>query len=395
MNAETLKNSQVIYWDHNATSPLRRRVKERMLEAFDLYGANPNSSHSLGQAARAAIERTRRTIASHFGCQPSEIIFTASATESNMLALWGLWFERQRQDPGLKKILMSPLEHSSVHENVLFLSEKFGAEVTYLPLQSNGLVDLAALEKKLKTESFAFCTSIGAHNETGALEPWQDVAHLCQEFGVPIHSDLVQCVGRTRFQLKSSHIAAATLSFHKIGGPKGLGILYVRDRIQLDSIMRGGSQEKKRRAGTENIPAILGAEAATEDCVDLEDTFEKKVRLVRDDFEKQIKSALPEVSIVAEGASRIPNTSYIVFRRPKSDVLLLSLDFKGICVSSGSACSSGMIVPSRALLHLGYSEEDAKTAVRFSLGPDNSSEEVPRVIESVVASVKKLAGETR
>jgi cysteine desulfurase len=381
----------VIYWDHNATSPIRRRVLERMNEAFELYGANPNSSHSLGQTARAAIEKARRTIADRFGCQPNELVFAASATEANMMASWGLWFERTRDHPNRKKILMSPLEHSSVHENVLFLVEKFGAEIVWIPLKNTGELDLQAVETMLKKDDFVFCASIGAQNETGAIEPWEDLAQLCETAGVPIHSDLVQCVARTSFHLRKSHVATATLSFHKAGGPKGVSCLFIRDRVKVDSVIRGGSQEKKRRAGTENIAAIVGAEALVEECSDLQKVFETNVRGVRDYFEFEIKSRLPNVSIVCADMPRLPNTSYIVFGKPKSDALLMSLDFKGICLSSGSACSSGIIVPSRALMNLGYSESDAMTAIRFSLGPDNTREEADQVIAAVESSVLKLA----
>ncbi|MDB5037005.1 MAG: hypothetical protein JWQ35_533 [Bacteriovoracaceae bacterium] len=384
-------SSKPIYWDHNATAPLRRRVKERMLEAFELYEGNPNSSHTLGQASRAAIEKSRRTLAATFGCQPGEIIFAASATESNLIALWGLWMERTRIKPEHKKILVSPLEHSSVHENILFLSEKFGAEIVWMPLGSQGLLDLEKIEKLLKTDDFAFCTTIGAHNETGLIQPWTELAQLAKEAKVPCHVDLVQCVGRLPFNLHESQISTAALAFHKVGGPKGISMVYVRDRTKIESIIRGGSQEKKRRAGTENIAAIVGAEALAEDVRDLEKVFDQKVRTLRDRFEKELKKKIPEIMIVSEKSPRLPNTSYIIFPGTKSDALLMSLDFKGICVSSGSACSSGIVLPSRALLELGYSEAEAKAAVRFSLGAENSEEEIMEVVNAVQTSVLKLA----
>jgi cysteine desulfurase len=381
----------MIYWDHNSTSPLRRRVKERMLEAFELYGANPNSSHSLGQTSRAAIEKARRTLAAKFGCLPSEIVFTASATESNMSALWGLWFERTRDQPMRRKILLSPLEHSSVSENILFLKEKFGAEPEIMPLNERGLIDLEKIESLLSKNDYAFCSLAAAHNETGGLQPWTELAGLCKEKGVPFHSDLVQCVARLPFQLHTDGLTTATLAFHKVGGPKGVAALFIREKAKIEPIIRGGSQEKKRRAGTENIAAIVGAEALVEDCRELEKTFLAHTQAIRDQFENEIQSRLSDISIVAHSNPRLPNTSYIVFRRVKSDALLMSLDMKGICVSSGSACSSGVILASRALMNLGYSEQEALSAIRFSLGAESSFEEIPAVVEAVESSYSKLA----
>ncbi len=381
----------MIYWDHNATSPLRRRVKERMIEALELYQGNPNSSHALGQTARAAIEKARRTMAQALGAEAGDLVFAASATEANLMALWGLWFEQQKKYPERKAILLSPLEHSSVFENAYFLRDKFGAEIELMPLDSKGAIDLEKTNAILKTKRPLFCSMAAAHNESGILQSWNEVCEMAYEHQVPFHTDLVQCVGRMPIELRKSGADLATISFHKVGGPKGVALLYLKPGTQIESIIRGGSQEKKRRAGTENIVAILGAEAVAEDLPLLEKEFLSKIKNLRDEFERKLKAAIPSISIVGEKTERLPNTAYIVFSGIKSDRLLMSLDFKGLCVSSGAACSSGMILPSKALLALGYSEPDAMSAIRFSLGPDNSIEEVDKVLEAVQTSANKLA----
>jgi cysteine desulfurase len=209
--------------------------------------------------------------------------------------------------------------------------------------------------------------------------------------GIPFHTDLVQCVGRNHFQLNKQPVSTATLSFHKVGGPKGVGLLYIRPGTCLQSVLRGGGQERKRRAGTENVLAICGAEALVEECRSLEKIFEENIKPLRNQFESELKKVHPKISVVGERAERLPNTSFIIFPGMKSDRLLMSLDFKGICLSSGSACSSGLVIPSRSLLALGYSEADAMSAIRFSLGAETPREEIPQVVAAVQASVLKLA----
>ncbi|MBN8554464.1 MAG: cysteine desulfurase [Deltaproteobacteria bacterium] len=380
----------MIYWDYNSTSPLRKRVKEKMASALDAQYANPNSSHSLGQSARHAIEKARRTLAKSMGCEPGELIFSASATESNLMALWGHWMLRSQQNPEFKKILASPIEHSSVHENLLCLQEKFGAQIVFTPLDKDGLVDLEKCEKLLSEGGYAFCTVMGAHNETGVIQPWQKLSEICKNAKVPYHSDLVQCFGRIPFKISESQISTGTISFHKAGGPKGVSVLYIRKGVQIEPVIRGGAQEKKRRAGTENILAIIGAEALAEEIEELNGVFSTSVKLARDRLEKEILASIPSAKIVGKNAPRIPNTSYIIFPGIKADAMVMNLDLQGACVGTGSACASGMVLPSRTLLQLGYSETDALGAIRFSFGPENLVEEVVRMTPLIQTAVSKL-----
>jgi len=380
----------VIYWDYNSTSPLRPKVKERMKEAIELYYANASAGHAQGQATRRALEQARRTLAETFHCKASEIVFTASATEANLMTLWGHWLVRTKENPQNNKILVSPTEHGSVYENVKYIEEKTGAEVVYMPLK-DGLINVEGVEKLLSQGGWAFCTLIAANNETGIIQPWQKIAELCQKQKLPFHTDLVQYCGRLAINLTDSKASTATLSFHKSGGPKGVGALYIRTGVQIEPVIRGGIQEKMRRAGTENLVSILGAEAFVQEIPELNRIYPEKVQPLRDQFEKELKACLPQIEIVGANCPRIANTSYIIFENVKSDALLVSLDLQDICVSTGSACSSGLLIPSRNLLAMGYNEEQAISAIRFSLGPTSKKDEPVKVVKAVQAAILRLA----
>lgn len=382
----------MIYWDHNSTAPLRPRVKERMMEGLESYHANASSAHTLGQKCRLAIENARKTLADVLVADPSELIFTASATESNLMSLWGLWFSRTKENPSKRKILASAVEHNSVYENLLFLRDRFGAEIEFIPVSKAGVVNLNVLSEKLKDPSVAFVSSIGAHNEMGVIQPWEEMAELCDSHKVPFHVDLVQLLMRQPLNLSKSKVSLATICFHKSGGPKGAGLLYARSQFPVEFVIRGGSQEKKRRAGTENIVAIMGAGALAEEASSLYSMFDTEVRKVRDFFEAEIQRREIPAQIVGTGAKRIPNTSYVIFDGSKSDVTLMKLDLAGVCASSGAACSSGMVIPSRTLLSMGYNENEATSAVRFSIGPTNTMNEAQKVLETLQKSfAKKVA----
>ncbi len=388
-------NPSVVYWDHNATSPLRPFVKERMIEAFDRYCANASSAHSMGQTCRAALESARQTLADLLHIQPSELIFTGSATESNLMTLWGLWMSRTKESPRRKTIISSPLEHSSVYENLKFFAEEFGANVVLAPVDEQGQIKVSEFEALLKNpDEIAFCTIIGAQNEIGVIQPWQKLAALCDAKGIPFHVDLVQFLAREPLNLTESKASCVTLCFHKAGGPKGVGLLYQRTGVTMAPLIRGGAQERQRRAGTENLHAIMGAGALAEEVKSLVPLFQDKVRKVRDYFESKLKSMDSRIKIVGEKAPRITNTCFAVFPGNIAAELIMQLDLKNICVSSGSACSSGMPKPSKTLLHLGFSEKDAMAGLRFSMGAEVTSEEADRVLaalEEILLKKKSIA----
>lgn len=379
----------MIYLDHNATSPLRPSVKARMIETIEHYHANASSAHSQGLKCRDAIESARRVLADVLKVDTTELIFTASASESNLMTIWGLWLSQQKLRPKAKKILTSPVEHSSVYENLKFLEKEFGAEVVFLKLTDKGLIDLHHLKSLLNAESVAFVTCIGAQNEVGIIQPWKEMASLCADAQIPFHVDLVQCFLREPLDLSASKASAITLCFHKAGGPKGVGLLYLRGGVPFEPLIRGGSQEKKRRAGTENIVAILGAGALAEEAKLLYERFGSYVKSVREGFERDLVNQVPGVRIVGADSPRLCNTSFVLFDGQRSDLLLMKLDLAGICVSTGSACASGMVIPSRALMNLGYSETEATSGIRFSFGPENTPQDAQKVIEVLSQSLSK------
>ncbi len=380
----------MVYWDHNATAPLLPSVKEQMKAAIESIHGNANSIHQLGQEARGLIEEIRNRAALFFACKPSEIIFTSSATEANFLALWNLWLSRGADSSRPKRILASSIEHSSIHENLAFFREKMGAEIIFLPLTSTGLIDIAKAEQILSDSEFLFCTVIGAHNETGIIQPWKKIAELCAARGIPFHSDLVQCVGRLPIDFKNASLTSATLAFHKMGGPKGLGILIARDGLKFEAVMRGGAQEKQRRPGTENLVAIAGL-GGWLNCADqLLQNF-SQLESIRNYFESEVLKKWPTSIIIGSAVTRLANTSYILFEGIKTDALLMALSFKGICASSGSACSSGMVKPSRALLEMGFSMQQAQSSIRFSLGSASTKDEAHQVIHCLDESLRRLA----
>lgn len=378
----------MIYWDHNSTSPLRPRVKARMAEALELEAANPNSSHTLGQTARNYIEEARRKMAETIGAKPAELVIGASATECNLMALYGIFIARQKQNPALRKIIASPTEHSSVHENLKMMGERLGAELAFLKVHRDGRIDIESFEALLTDPSVALVSVMAAHNETGILQPWIEISKICAAHGVPYHCDLVQYFGRFAFDLDASKVSTATVSFHKAGGPKGVSLLYVRSGVQLEPLICGGGQEKKRRSGTENLLAILGAEAICKEVEELQQAHQTQVKELRDFFESELLKRLPEIEIVGKESPRLCNTSFILFRGIKSDALVMNLDIHGCCVGTGSACGSGLLLPSRTLLALGYSKEDSTSAIRFSFAPSNTREEIEQIVPCIEKAVK-------
>ncbi len=376
----------MIYWDYNATAPLRPRVKEKVSEAMERLSGNPSSTHSLGQEARAYIENVRRLCAETIGVKSTELIFCSSATEANFMMLWGLWLNHRQKNPGgSKKILASSLEHSSMVKNIQFLKEMEGIEFVEIPVQADGNIDLAETEKLLQKEKFWMCSLFAACNESGIIHPWQELAHLCKKYGVHFHSDMVQLLGRVNFQLKEIPVSSATFAFHKSGGVKGIALLYVAQGSAWLPFIHGGGQEKKRRSGTENILGIASVDAIFEELPTLTEFYQTQVKKIRDEFEARLQKEIPDVKIVGKNLNRLPNTCFCIFPKIPSDVMLIGLDVRGIAASAGSACSSGMATASSSLLRMGFSKEDAQCAVRFSLGESSTLAQVGEVISAIKA----------
>jgi cysteine desulfurase len=384
----------MIYWDYNATAPVRHLVKAKVIEALESFSGNPSSPHALGQSSKAYIETVRRRLCEAIGLKPTDLVFCASATEGNWMALWGHWFyeKKRAKEEGRnpKKLLVGPLEHASVEKNVKSLVELEGVEVLEIPLQKSGVIDLKATEKILAETSLFLVSMHAACNETGIVQAWEDLAHLCQAYKVPFHSDLVQLLGRVPFHLNNIPMSSGTLAFHKCGGLKGIGAFFIR-HAQWVPPLAGGSQEKKRRAGTENVLGIASIDALVEELDQIIDAYQGPILALRESFEKRLKEKLPQVKIVGEDLRRLPNTSFCIFPGIAADAMLMSLDIANICSSAGSACSSGLAEPSSKLLHLGYSPEEAQCGIRFSLGESSHPDDIDKIISVIDKTIKRMA----
>lgn len=365
----------MIYFDYNATSPLKPGVLEAMLPYYrDFYG-NPSSLHRIGRIARDAVEKAREQVAALSGTSSARILFTSGGTEANNLAIRGL---AESLSPG--RILVSPIEHPSVLEPIKALSQK-GWSVTTLDVDDQGVICERSLESAIRSE-VRFASCMLANNETGVIQNIRRIADRLRERNIPIHCDAVQALAKIPVDFNALGISFMSLSAHKIGGPKGVGALVIDRSLRLEPLLRGGGQEKGLRGGTENVAAIVGFGVAAEIARhDLEKNTEGLVAL-KQKLEQGLKK-LRCVTIFSETAERLPNTLMFGIPGMEGEMMVMELDRKGIAVSSGSACSSQSTEPSRVLLAMGVHEELTRSAVRVSLGPENREAEIDRFLNAL------------
>jgi len=376
----------MIYFDNNATTPVIPEVKEAMAPFLgDLYG-NPNSIHQQGTKTRAAIEKSRGVIAKILGARPSEIVFTGSGTESNNQALVGTMIPLI---PNGGNLVISSLEHASVRVTGQWLAERFGFELRIAPFKiKNGEVDPQPFID-LIDENTRLVSVMAANNETGVIMPVRAIFAAARSAGALCHSDCVQGVGKLNIDVAQLGVDLLSFSAHKIHGPKGCAGLFVRRGLKLDPLVHGGPQENGRRAGTENVTNIVGLGEALRVA---QDTGTDGVMQIRDYFEERIAELGERVMINFKDFPRTPNVSSVCFKGMDGNVLVIKLDRKGICVSTGAACNSGALSASRGLLAAGLSEVDAAATIRFSFSKLNTREEVD---EFMLALTAVLPGRTR
>lgn len=375
----------MIYADFNATTPLGSPARSRMGQAMETWG-NPSSTHRVGRQALELMENARAEVAALVGVDPKEVVFTSGGSEANTMALLG----SQMQKPGMR-LLTSKVEHSSVRDTVKWL-QATGNLVEFVKLRPDGSLDLAAFTEQLAAFRPDLVSLMTANNETGILFPIPEIAEACQKLGIAFHTDAVQALGK----LPAAYFNGATLisiSAHKIHGPKGIGALIVKRGHQLVPTHYGGSQEIKRRGGTENMVGIAGFGGA---CAALStDLSVDQVRGLRDQFESKLRGALDDLTIHGSEIDRLPNTSNIRFAGVAADVLLSALDLDGICVSAGSACSSGSISPSHVLLEMGLEPTAAKECIRFSWGTESTAADIDSVAAVVINHVLRIRARKR
>lgn len=376
---------RLVYMDHAATTPVKPEVMEEMLPYFSERFGNPSSIYAPGREAKEAVEHARTRVAAAIGASPDEIFFTAGGSESDNWAIKGTAFANRKKGD---HIVTSAIEHHAVLHTCQYL-EKQGFSVTYLPVDGDGLVSPEDVAGAI-TDRTVLVTVMAANNEVGTIEPVREIGRIARERGVPFHTDAVQAIGAVQIDVKRDNIDMLSLSGHKFYGPKGIGALYVRKGVRLDSLVHGGGQERRRRAGTENIPGIVGIGKAIEMATADIPGHSAKIAAMRDRLCAGILNAVPETRLNGHPTARLPNNLNVSFRYIEGESVLLMLDALGICASTGSACSSASLEPSHVLLALGLPHEEAHGSLRLTLGDLNSEEDVDYVLEALPTVVERL-----
>ncbi len=372
------------YFDHNATTPVDPRVLEAMLPYFGGVYGNASSLHSFGQRARLGVERARRQVAAQLGCHARDIAFTSGGTEADNLAVFGT----ARGRGGSRHVITTQIEHPAVLHACQQL-EREGVAVTYLPAGSDGVVSPDDLRAAIRSDT-VLITVMHANNELGTMQPLRDIAEVAREAGVPLHSDGVQSFGKVETRVIDMGVDLFSLSAHKIYGPKGVGALYIRRGLQLGKVQYGGSHERDRRPGTENVAGIIGLGFAAELAGSDREQEAHRVGQLRDRLERGILESIPSAHVHGARAPRLATTSSIRFDHVESEPLLISLDLQGFAVSSGSACSSGAVEPSHVLSAIGLSRDNAKSTLRFSLGRETDAGQVESLLDTLRGIVARL-----
>lgn len=374
-----------IYMDHGATTPVDPLVVDAMLPYFTETFGNASSLHSFGQEATSALEQSRQQVAASIGAKPEEIIFTSGGTESDNLAIKGIAYRNSGKG---KHIITSTIEHPAILNTCAYL-EKEGFDVTYVPADSDGIIDMDELKKAIRDDTILISV-MHANNEIGTIQPISDISKLAKEKSIYLHTDAVQSFGKIAVNVDELGVDMLSMSSHKIYGPKGVGALYVRKGTPLQALAHGGSHERSMRAGTENISGIVGfAKAvalADERLVD----DEKHMTQLRDSLIGKVMDSIDDVELSGHPTNRLPNNVNLRFSFIEGESMLLFLDMKGIAISTGSACSSKSLEPSHVLTAIGLRPEDSHGSLRITLGKDNTHEEVDYVVDALVEVVGRL-----
>ncbi len=376
---------ETVYFDNSATTKTDEEVIKAMLPYITENYGNASSIYKIGRENRKAVEEAREKVAKVFGCEPTEIYFTAGGSESDNTAIKGIAHSYKEKG---NHIITSKIEHPAVLETCKQL-EKEGFEVSYIGVDENGILNLEELKKAIKPTT-TLISIMFANNEIGTIQPIKEIGEIAKEHQIIFHTDAVQAVGNVNINVKELGIDSLSLSAHKFYGPKGIGALYVRKGVKFNKLIDGGHQEMNKRAGTENVAGIVGLGKAIELAYENLEEHNKKLKELRDYYVEQVKARIPYIKINGDMEKRLPGNSNISFRFIEGEGLLLNLDLKGICASSGSACTSGSLDPSHVLLAIGLPHEIAHGSLRISMGKYNTKEEVDYLIESLVEIVNRL-----
>lgn len=382
----------MIFLDAAATTPVRREVLEAMWPYLSGEFGNPSSHHTLGEAAAAALAGARAAVAKVLGCRPGEVTFTSGGTEADNLALKGIALARQAADPRLNRVVISAVEHPAVEESARYLERFHGFTVDVVPVDSAGRVTPEALAAALRPET-ALVSIMYANNEVGTIQPVAELAAAATAKGIPFHTDAVQAAGWLPLDVKALGVDALSISGHKLGAPKGCGVLYVRGRTRVEPLVHGGGQERGRRSGTENVAGAVALATALTLAHAERPELAARVAGLREDFIATILDTVPGALLTGHRTERLPSVASFCFPGTSGESVLLELERQGVVCSSGSACAAGSDAPSPVLTALGYDAEVAQTAVRFSFTSAVTSEELDQAAAAVgtaVGSVRTL-----
>lgn len=374
-----------IYFDHAATTYTKKEVLDVMLPYFTQSFGNPSSIYEFASESKSAIDKAREQVAKAINANDQEIFFSSGGTEADNWAIKGIAESYKAKG---NHIITTTIEHHAVLHTCEYLS-KNGYEITYLPVDENGMISLDALKAAIK-ESTILISIMFANNEIGTIQPISEIGKIARERGVLFHTDAVQAVGHVEIDVKEMNIDLLSLSGHKLYGPKGIGALYVRKGIKLKAFIHGGAQEKGRRAGTENVPGIVGLGEAIELCSTHLHEESKRQSQLRDDLIERVLAKVPYCRLNGHKEHRLPNNANFSFRFIEGESLLIMLDMKGVCASSGSACTSGALDPSHVLLGIGLPHEIAHGSLRITLGEKSTKEEIDYLIEVLQGIVARL-----
>ena len=379
---------KIRYFDNAATTKVKKEVMDKMFPYFiESYG-NPSSLYTLGRTAKIGIEEARREVADLINCDKNEIYFTSGGTESDNTALKGIMYLNKNKG---KHVITTKIEHHAILNTCKRLEEN-GYKVTYLNVGKDGIIQLEELVNAI-TEDTVLISVMFANNEIGSIQPIQKIGEIAKEKGIIFHTDAVQACGNVKIDVKKMNIDMLSLSGHKIGAPKGIGALYVNKNIEFKNLIDGGHQERDKRAGTENVPGMIGLGEACKIAKNNMENHINQLKVLRNIFVSEIQKQIPDIKINGSIEQRLPGNSNISFKGVNGNALLMRLDEKGICASAGSACSSGSSMPSHVLTAIGLTSEYAEGTLRVTFGDENTKEDVEYLVDNLIQIVKEIRNE--
>jgi cysteine desulfurase len=381
---------RTVYLDHAATTPMHPAAIEAMTSALATVG-NASSLHTTGRSARRRMEEAREALAGLLGARPSEVIFTAGGTESDNLAIKGIYWARRDAAPQRRRIVTTPIEHHAVLDTVQWLVEHEGAEVTWLPVAADGSVTASSLRDALSAhDDVALVTVMWANNEVGTIQPIAELAAVAAEFDIPMHSDAIQAVGQIPVDFTASGLSAVSIAAHKFGGPTGVGALLLRRDTPCVPLLHGGGQERDVRSGTPDVAGAVAMAAAARIAVEGLDAARVRVSALRDKLIDGVLATIDDVDVNGSaGADRLPGNTHFTFRGCEGDALLMLLDAKGIECSTGSACTAGVAQPSHVLIAMGADPASARGSLRLSLGHTSTDADIDAALDVLPAAVER------